>query len=283
MPVCTWCGIESKSDLVCDWCKRPLALRAMRKSGDSRSAVDLLRDGDDDRGHLGPRMIIAAGAVGVLMIIVVIWALTARQSAPEPASSAMSQEYSVTKEQAFVPKSSAEARPAAQVFMPTQQSPDVNRVTGSRITDTAHAPTSVSVDSNKLTRVALYNDNLEDMTISGPSVKLSGGILKTTGSRRPLSVGRITVTNTTESSVVELRLEAVVGGRTYTLQPFEGTPEKPRDFKLSSIDAGERITIPVLLNGYGGGRKPTIVPARILMTAWLNSGPGTVRDELLVP
>lgn len=290
MPVCTWCGIESKSDLVCDWCKRPLALRAQRKSDGGRSAVDLLRDGEDGASAFTPKVLAIAGVVGLVVILIIVWAMGSRQGSSAAAAdntpSAASQDFVAQRDSAFGPRSASAPAPASarSVFLP-QAVPSQNQdFTGKSVVDTgASSPTAhfQKVVAENLSRVTV--DDGRETGGAGPSVRLTGGLIRSAGGKYGVSIGHVTITNTTENNVVEYRLEAVINGRSYTLQPFEGSPNKPRAMKSSTIEAGERISLPVIVKSFNGGKKNNVVPARIMLNAWLDAGSSVVRDELLTP
>lgn len=285
MPVCTWCGIESKSDLVCDWCKRPLALRAQRKS-DGRSAVDLLKDGEDGGSSLSPRTLAIAGVVGLCVILILVWALGSRQgssaAAADNAPSAAAQDFVATRDSAFGPRASTPraSAPATSVFLPTAVSPDArSKQAGAAVIEgVQQAHIQKAVDETRITI-----DDGRQLGGAGPSVRLTGGLIRSAGGKYGVSVGHVTITNTTENNVVEYRLEAVINGRSYILQPFEGSPSKPRTMKSTQIEAGERVSLPVIVKSFNGGKKNNVVPARILLNAWLDSGSSVIRDELLTP
>ncbi len=285
MPVCTWCGIESKSDLVCDWCKRPLALRSLRKS-DGRSQVDILKDGDDDRTALTPRVMAVAAVVALCLIFVVAWALGARgsgNSSNDAVASAASPEFVAQRDSAFTGRAAnppaPTPAPAQSVFLPAAMQSSKHAPTA----DEQARPGQQPIMQPGHVSLVLTDEERQPANSAGPSVRLTAGVLKSQGGRRGISVGHVTITNTTENNVVDFRLEAVINGHTYTLQPFEGTLERPRNMKSTAIEAGEKISVPVMVKGYNGGKKSNVVPARITMNAWLDSGPSVIKDELLTP
>ncbi len=279
MPVCTWCGIESKSDLVCDWCKRPLALSAMRRPASGRSAVDLLKEGDDEKGGLSKRGVQALIVAAVCIVIMAAWLLGSRSS--EPSATAAPQEFSATRETAAKTPAPSTAPAPKPAFIPEPPNRR-NESIAFKAEESSGGGGRASLPSAPLA-VQIVREEDDLAPTSGPAVRLTGGLIRSTGGRKGISVGRISITNSTDSSVQDFRLEAVINGRTYPLQPFEGTLDRPKSFSSKLIRSGERLTVPVIVNGYNGGRKQVIVPARIVLSGWLASGPGIVKDELLTP
>lgn len=281
MPICTWCGIESKSDLVCDWCKRPLALRSSRTSGTSgRNAVDLLRDPDDDRAALTPRVLAITGIVLFCLVAVVIFAaLSSHKNAAEPvaADASSSQEYVASRTPADVAP-----KPATRtVFLPSAATRPTARRDDADLGFNNFVVTSPPPRSHSMLFVPMAEAN-DTEKAAVPAVRLGGGVLRSLGGRRGTTVGKIAVTNSTESTVVDFRLEAVIGGKTYELHPFEGTLEKQREFTSKLIHAGEKLTVPVEVVGFGS-RKVGAIPAQIKLEAWLDSGPSVIEDEITTP
>lgn len=278
MPVCTWCGIESKNDLVCDWCKRPLALRSQRKA-DGRSSVDLLRDGDEDTSPLMPKVIAASAVVVLLAIIGVIWMMSSRQATSSP--NQMPTEYTASRDPAYPTNQAAIHLPEAQpVFLPQPTTPvPLPRRDYSSNPSKDYVPTATAApnDQSKL-HVVLFDDPKE---FGSPSVRLSAGLIRATSGRR--AIGKVSVMNTTEGRVVDFRLEADISGGTYELRPFEGSIDRSHYLTDRTIDKGQKLTVPVLVIGYQAGKKGSIVPARIRLQAWLDAGRPIQEDEMIVP
>lgn len=278
MPVCTWCGIESKNELVCDWCKRPLALRAQRKN-DGRTAVDLLRDGDEEGPNL-PKVLFIVGAVVACLALLLVWVLSSRPANNAP--TAANTEYTVQRDPAFPTNQSDVRTPVAQpVFLPQPQAPAPVQAPARTYTIDPTQGGSREGTAPKI-RV-IINDPDSERGASAPAVRLSSGAIRWLGGKRGMAVGRVSIVNSTESHVVDLRLEAEINGHTYTLRPFEGNLDKPRTLASLDILPGERITLPVIVNGYSSGRKPAVLPARIRLESFLDSGKPYAQDEIMTP
>jgi len=292
MPICTWCGIESKNDLVCDWCKRPLALRASRKSG----GVDVLGDGQDDyQSTWTPRVIAITAIISLCLIGVVVWAISSKKN-DVALNNSPTEQVSPIKDQVV-----ERTPPARQVFAPTAPAPLATPVFLPSPTASPEVTSSRSVNAADLNFYNANNNNRNrpNVTIGASvylgdndtpaeriryAVKLSGGLLRFNAAEKVL-YGRVAIVNTSEHNVTEFSLEAEIDGKPYTLSPYEGTVSKPRPLKSYLILPGEKVSIPVMITKFTGGRKSGIVTAKISMSAWLDASEGVSEstDTIFTP
>lgn len=282
MPVCTWCGIDSKNDVICDWCKRPLALKNARMH-DNRSAVDLLKDDEPADNNLLAKALAFTGVAAVVALVIVAVVMVSRKS--DVAQDGVPPEFSknsnlVAERTPAVPPTPPAAQPQGSgqpVFLAAQSLPSSNGTSSQVLL----VDPNVRKDKDRTVTIHLTDD--ANVGVIPNPIRLAGGILRAVGSKRAI-VGRVSIINSSEFSVTEFRLEANIGGATYTLSPFEGSVDHPKAYNQLTISAGEKLTIPVIVRGRNASKRGSIVPATISVEAFMDGGSQSViRDQIVTP
>ena len=263
----------------------------MRKSADGRSAVDILKDGEDDSGSVMPRVLAVTVIVSVVLIVVIAVALTSKKSPAEVSDTATLTPDVSSKAPEFVASRTRTQQPVAvaqPVFLPASAAAPSRFDTSSNPVG-ANSP-DFTIHGNILGSHGkvfqmLVDDPYGPSRPGSPAVRIVGGILRVSASRK-MAIGRVSLVNSTEDNVTEFRLKVMVNGRSnpVDLEPFEGSPDRPRPFTSLTIHPGEQLTVPVMLKGLSGGKKGAILQSTILLDAWLDSASVTVtHDQLETP
>jgi hypothetical protein len=285
MPICPWCGIESKNDLVCDWCKRPLALRPSRRT-DARSGVDLLKQEDDEGGGLVTRILSVVGVVALVAIIAVSIVLLRKQDEVTADNSASSGSDPKTS---FRPVRgpATDAQPISSP--PALLGPAIIATSAPAVGDGAMGAANngsirvVASTGSPMANAALksFHIDLNNSDVDNEHLRLTGseplhlrnGVLRIQGRARN-AVGILDIVNSSEDNVVDFQLEATIKGRTASMRTFEGTADKARSYGQTTIHPGEKLSVPVMVSGPFSGARGSILQATIRIRAFMDYGPG---------
>lgn len=292
MTVCNWCGIESKSDLVCDWCKRPLSLRSTRvglnPDGTPKYGTDYLKDGDDTPTP-GKTVAIVLGAVALVgLLIGAIFFLAASGPSAQPVAS--------NTGEGTIQASDPSAPNPNQAFA-------VRTVPNSNVGSTvAPAPINGFIAGDKepgLRTVSsangAQNNGRQETFIefgklgAGPRADVAHQIALTpnlhivsVGGGKARIIGLLTVNNTSDSSVVELRIEARFARNTIPFEAFQGTTSSPRTVGMPTIPANSSVQIPIYSKPFTG--RPGRLPAGTLVVQSINdSTSGVIQSTAPLP
>lgn len=264
MPICTWCGIDSKNELVCDWCKRPLSLRNSRTTSvGGKSGIDLLADEDESVTVL-PKVIAAGVVVFLCAAVAVVFGVANMNKQPEaPVATASAPPAPVkevftsdriaqtgTVQASYVP-------PPPRVFLP----PNVNTVADAFRTTSVEA----GVETHALVKL--------DKETKAPQFGISGA--KLTNSKKPngemVCYGSVKIFNTSIDNIVDFDIYLVSGKSKYLVKPFIGTLENMEPLLTHVVHAKEALTLPVVVDKYKGD--PGTVEGRLVVVATLDSTP----------
>lgn len=294
MTICNWCGIESKSDLVCDWCKRPLALKSQRGGmpGQTQTyGTDYLKDGDEDNINVLTPRNIGIGLAALAGVAAIVWAFVASAPAPQPTPVA-------TK---IGTEGQGELTPSAEEAMRVTSSPvQTASFQGSRVatpTQTVFVPQARSLDSESgpvqsrtVTPDPIYQGVIKRAMVADTSMeelyRVSAGIkelrLVAAGAGKVRFIGKMTITNKSDNNLIELQIQGTFGKLTIPFEAFEGTRSNPVPIGTPVIKANQIVELPVVSKVFSGkpGRSPQGV---IKLQAVYDGVSGRYTEELRVP
>jgi len=264
MPICHWCGIDSKNEVVCDWCKRPLDLRSARTgtadSGRSGgSGVDLLADGDDDARAILPRLIVIGTMLVLVAAAAVVFAIVRGNKVPEAppqnvqAPAPANQEFQAeAKPTHYTPGyvSNSPEHSTPRVILPDPQQM-VGKLSVSAPVGETHATIMIDHDGDD----------------TGPKFGISAAALTAfkLSKTKTICMGKVSLYNVSNENVEDYRLVLVSHGHTYDLKTFSGTLKAMKFIDEHTIPSKERVSVPVYAGHYLS--KPGEVIGELLLYA----------------
>jgi hypothetical protein len=272
MPVCQWCGIDSKNDVVCDWCKRPLGLkRAGNATVGGKSAIDLLADNSDDNQAILPQVLAAGAVVCIAVVATVLYAISTNGKAPpapvanvNPPSPA--HENFVAEKQPISPVQASYTPPPPRVFLP--QDPDIN----------LHYRLTAGAGSMPAPRASVQLDHQKD------EVKFGLSAVKLTAFKQPngkmMAIGKISVFNGSPDNIIDYNLTLISGGHKYKLVAFSGTFEQRELLSDHVVLSKEKAAIPVFADDFKGKAGP--ITGTVRLVASLDSSEKPVSSEFKI-
>lgn len=295
MTICNWCGIESKSDVVCDWCKRPLNLRANRYGSPplggagaaavpvatQRFGTDYLKDTDDDPNIFSPRnLVIGAVALIGLFALIAIFLMIPTSGASKSAVAQVGEgSMSPDPSQTFTPYQPATNSPGFPVystppkssFVPRSGFPEGINLQGGTPQNPGQVPTVIK----NVGPLPYSTDN--SLKVSTVSLRLVPA-----GKGKVRLVGRFSINNQTGSSMVDYKIFGTFGKNNIPLECFEGDMTKAKLNGPVVVPADTTLDIQVVSAAMTGrpGRPPR---GTIRINGILDGGTGTVGAEVGVP
>lgn len=270
MPICTWCGIDSKNDVVCDWCKRPLSLRSSRfgasaaTGGSGRSGVDLLAE-DDDSGTVLPKVIAAGAIVFVCALIAIFFGIANMNKQPE-APVATATPPSAPVKEVFTEGRLAQAGPVQTSYVPPPRvflPPSAGLAPDTFRTGTLAPLASSSPNFRKL---KLEDENDVKFGISGAKLinaKKPNGDL--------VCYGTVKIFNSSIDNIVDFQIYLVSGKRKFVVKPFTGSLDDMEPLQNHVVHAKEALTMPIVVDQYKGSAGT--VSGKLVVVATLDSTP----------
>ncbi|MBS1716980.1 MAG: hypothetical protein JSS72_04525 [Armatimonadetes bacterium] len=251
MPICNWCGIESKNDVTCDWCKRPLSLQPSMGPADQRSwksdASQLNSDSEPTESWWSPTKI-ALVAVFLVGIPTFFWLSSSDSSkTPQVAESTAPKlplDQKVVAANAPAPVPGFQSAPP--VFLPPPANPSPSDTTFPSLRYATplgggggHARQFVSYEGH----VVLSNP--ADVGLGTAKLRMwkgPDGIMR--------CVGEATLYNNSDKPVTDYRLMFIYGDMTYAVKPFEGSVQDPRTVYSRVVRQHSELKTPILVEGF---------------------------------
>jgi hypothetical protein len=269
MTICPWCGQQTQSDSVCEWCKRPVD----RKSGPppgTRNDLDFLREEADTDKY----SIIRWAVVGVFAVAcgaALFFMLRGSNSVPDSSSVADGGPPKPTPG-AAAPSAQLVSAPAFQAHRPdfwVQQWNNgadlISNANGPRWTTTA--PTTRA--SASLTTNVSTNSPVKITNVVMSMVSLPGGLKR--------AVGRADIVNTSTRNVIDFRAELIWGANAYSMIALQGNNKSLHQVYDRALRPGKKIVVQLLSLKIKD--HPMGSPNAVELTAFLDGSPGTAIDE----
>lgn len=271
MTLCTWCGQQSQSDIICDWCKRPLPTRT---ATGGRPEIEFLRDGDDDKpNYLGIGIVAACVAVvGVLLFFMLRGAGTSVSSsggASTPRASAPA--TNTPPQQVPQPVSFGAGRGAGATgsALPPR-TPGGTPLGGGGVNappsgPAARASGNIPINANIPRLVTIQKATFSIVNLPGGSKQL---------------VGKIDIKNGSNRNVIDYRVELVWGTQIFSINPVEGRGNNVRVLEQRVFRPQKNGSAQVMSQTIN--KPPDGSPYSIRLQAWLDDDPGMSVDEYLI-
>lgn len=265
MIICPWCGQQTSSDAICDWCKRPLERKPGPPPG-VRNDLDFLKDeAEVDRyGALK----IAAGAACAVAIGAALYFIFFHSPNDAVAQTAAAQEPPAQVTATSVPPARLVAQPAFQSrseeFWINDY--DTSNAHGGGNWTTAQPPAhaSATVPLNFPSNSVVKLQNVEMTMISLPN-------------HMKRVAGRADIVNGSDKNVIDYRVELVWAANDYSMLPLQGTQQSLHQVYQRALRPGKKVGIQLVTSKIRNG--PDGTPNAIRLTAWLDGSPGTALDE----
>lgn len=275
MVVCPWCGQNSHTDSVCEWCKRPID-RKMGPPAGGRNDLDFLKEeGDHDRSPLLKWGLF--GLIAIACAAILFFALRGANPSPEAVANG-NEDGGPPKPTVSVSTSNGGAK---LVSMPqlADHRPDywiqqwdsgndlISNARGTAPSWTKAAPMargSADVPINVPMNSPVKLENVA-MTL----MSLQNGFKR--------AVGKADIVNGSQNNVIDYRVELVWADKDYTMMPLEGTRKALHQVYFKSLRPGKRESINLV--SLKIKQHPDGSPNTLRLTAWLDGAPGTAIDE----
>lgn len=268
MIICPWCGQQTQSDAVCDWCKRPLDRKIGPPPG-TRSDLDFLKD-ESEVDRYGILKIAAGAACAVAIGAALYFALFHPSS-----ETAVAQTGGAAQQTATPMVSSQTVPPARLVAQPQYQDHseefwlnnyDVsNARNGGNWVNAQPTPRSTAnVPVNFANNSPVKLENVE-MTM----IALPGNMKRV--------AGRADIVNTSDKNVIDYRLELVWAANDYSMMPLQGTQQALHQVYQRALRPGKKMAVQLV--SLKIKNRPEGTPNAVRLTAWLDGNPGTAVDE----
>ena len=272
MTLCPWCGQQTQSDTVCDWCRRPIDRKIGPPQG-TRNDLDFLKDEAEPGGNSFLRwglIGLCAVACGAALFFVLRGSGSSQEEAANPPTTT---DHATSSSVGLVPTSSAAS--AKLVSMPQMQDhrPDYwvrQWNNGSDLISNARTNSSpMARGTADLAQAVLPNSPVKLQGVTITLVSLANGDKR--------AVGKADIINSSKNNVIDYRVELVWAAKDYTMMPLEGTDKELHQVYYRSLRPGKREAVQLVslkLHDYPEGS-----PNTLRLTAWLDGDPGTAIDE----
>ncbi len=274
MVVCPWCGQNTQSDNVCDWCKRPIDRKIGPPAG-TRNDLDFLKEEADTERNNVIRWVLV-GVCAVACGAALFFVLRGTNPAPDTAE-AQSPDGGPPRSQPV-----AQVTPAASarlVSMPEMQDhrPDywiqqwnsgADLITNARGADWTRAAPMARGSADVKLNVPL-NSPVKIQNVALTVITLPNGDKR--------AVGKADIVNSAPSNVIDYRIELVWADKDYTMMPLEGSNKALHQVYYKALRPGKRQTIQLV--SLKIHQHPDGTPNAVRLTSWLDGNPGTAIDE----
>jgi hypothetical protein len=270
MTLCTWCGQQSQSDIICDWCKRPLPTRT---ATGGRAEIEFLRDGDDDKpNYLGFGIVAACVAVvGVLLFFMLKGAGTSVSSsggAESPRPSAPATNTPPQRVPQPVSFGGGRGSPSSPALPPRSPGGTPLGGGGNNPPPTgpaARASGNIPINANIPRLVTIQKATFSIVNLPGGSKQL---------------VGKLDMKNGSDRNVIDYRVELVWGTQIFPVTPVEGRGNNVRTMEQRVMRPQKNGSAQVMSQTIT--KPPDGSPYSIRLQAWLDGDPGMSVDEYLI-
>jgi hypothetical protein len=265
MIICPWCGQQTKSDAICDWCKRPLDRKVGPPPG-TRNDLDFLKDESEvDRYGM---LKIGARAACAVAIGAALYFVFFHPSSDAVAQTAAAQEPPAQVSSVTVPPArlvgQAQYQDHSEEFWINDY--DTSNARGGRNWMSAQPPAqghaNVPVNFPQNSPVKLQNVEMTMISLPGNKKRIAG---------------RADIVNGSDKNVIDYRVELVWAANDYSMLPLQGTQQSLHQVYQRALRPGKKMAIQLVSTKIANGPEGT--PNAVRLTAWLDGNPGTALDE----
>lgn len=287
MPICNWCGIDSKNEVTCDWCKRPIALQPQRIDPyhSDRPGADAPVDETGQLRRFTPGQMLGGGlvAVAVVVALAVVFMSPSNSSTPTVGQAAppIPLDTHLLATNTPITHSGGDGgggggggiwASATPIFLPPP-APVVS--SGGTPIPSSHAdtPTGSRGPDFISEKSHMVKTLIADVGIAKAKLSMVKG-----GDKRSRAVGQIVLFNDTAIPINDYRVEFYSKGRVYPVAPFEGTIKDPQPIYSRYVRAHGELSTPIVIEGYNGARPK----GTLRLIAYLDGESLPIADEIPV-
>lgn len=265
MPYCNWCNLESETENVCVWCKRPYSSGPSLFNNSKKSDIHFIRT-DDDSSEMQLPIFAFLGVIVFIGVIGFAW-YSFKHNAPESGSQNVAQvsKPSDTDEVSLKydlnQNHNPQAAPQPSFSAPPTVAPQYS-ASGNAEPSPMHTSLPFQVygakgdgPSSILMFPVLWPDQVDHFSdVHGATLYFeTAKFNRAEVNGKEKLVGDVVVSNDGVASVSGAKMWLKIGATTMTLVPYTGTIDNPGPVSSLTIPSKKSTAIHVYANGYTPG------------------------------